>query len=304
MDRAMNITKRQCLFAMISAIVVVVCVCIGVTMNLTTLYDENFDHMGLRTFCMFTVNSNILCAASMAMVIPYTLDGLRKHNYHLPRWITVLVYSGVTAVALTFLISLFVLAPVKGFVLIFTGSRLFLHGICPILAIVAFCVFMSEQNLRFKDSLIALIPVFIYAVLYYIMVVVIGEEGGGWNDFYGFATRIPLWIPMVAIMPLTLGIATVLRYFHNKAFWRRRKEEAEFYSEAFAHEDARKIVAAMARMHSSEVKMRDILIPTRIIGIILEYNDDKDITLDECCEIYLKEYIAAGSVKTLDKMWI
>ena len=31
-----------------------------VTMNLTTLADENFDHMGLRTFCMFTVNSNIL----------------------------------------------------------------------------------------------------------------------------------------------------------------------------------------------------------------------------------------------------
>ena len=304
MDRAMNITKRQCLLAMISAIVVVVCVCVGVTMNLTTLYDENFDHMGLRTFCMFTVNSNILCAASMAMVIPYTLDGMRKHNYHLPRWITVLVYAGVTAVALSFLISLCVLAPVKGFVLIFTGSRLFLHGICPILAIIAFCVFMSEQDLRFKDSLIALIPVFIYAVLYYIMVVVVGEEGGGWNDFYGFATRIPIWIPMVAIMPLTLGIATVLRYFHNKAFWRRRKEEAIYYREMFAHEDVRKIVAAMARMHSSEVKMRDILIPTRIIGIILEYNDDKAVTLDECCEIYLKEYIAAGSVKTLDKMWI
>ena len=39
MERAMSITKRQCLFTMISAIVVVVCVCIGVTMNLTTIYD-------------------------------------------------------------------------------------------------------------------------------------------------------------------------------------------------------------------------------------------------------------------------
>ena len=85
MDRVMKITRRQCLLAMISAMVVVICVCIGVTMNLTTVADENFDHMGLRTFCMFTVNSNILAAASMAMVLPYTLDGMRTHNYHLPR---------------------------------------------------------------------------------------------------------------------------------------------------------------------------------------------------------------------------
>ena len=170
MDKAMKITKRQCQLAFFSAAVVVVCVCIGVTMNLTTVADENFDHMGLRTFCMFTVNSNILCAAAMAMVIPYTLDGLRTHNYHMPRWIVNLVYMGVTAVALTFLVSLLILSPVKGFVLIFTGSRFFLHGVCPILAIVAFCFFMSEKRLTFRDSLLALIPVLIYAIVYYVMV--------------------------------------------------------------------------------------------------------------------------------------
>ena len=60
MDAANQITKKKCIAAMISSFVVSVCVCIGVTMNLTTLYDVNFDHMGLRTFCMFTVNSNIL----------------------------------------------------------------------------------------------------------------------------------------------------------------------------------------------------------------------------------------------------
>ena len=66
MDRVMKITQRQCLLALMSSVIVVVCVFIGITMNLTTLYDENFDHMGIRTFCMFTVNSNILAAAGMA----------------------------------------------------------------------------------------------------------------------------------------------------------------------------------------------------------------------------------------------
>ena len=302
MDRAMKITKRQCQLAFFSAAVVVICVCVGVTMNLTTLADENFDHMGLRTFCMFTVNSNILCAAAMAMVIPYTLDGLRTHNYHMPRWIVDLVYMGVTAVALTFLVSLFVLSPAKGFVLIFTGSRFFLHGLCPILAIVAFCFFMSEKRLTIRDSLLALIPVLIYAVVYYVMVAVLGEEKGGWNDFYGFLSRLPHWIPLTAIMPLTFLIATGIRVLHNRSYDKRKADESAFFTQLFADADVRKIVAAMARSHSS-AKILDIVIPSRIISIMLEHSKS-DATLEECCEIYLKEYLENSEVLNLEKYWI
>ena len=195
-------------------------------MNLTTAADENFDHMGLRTFCMFTVNSNILAAAAMAMVIPYTMDGLRTHNYYLPRWIVDVAYAAVTAVALTFLVSLFILSPVKGFVLIFTGSRFFLHGVCPLLAMAAFCFFMTQKELKFKDTLFAMIPVLIYAVVYFVMVVVLGEEKGGWNDFYGFATRVSWKITAAAIMPLTFLIATGIRALHNRSYDRRKAEEA------------------------------------------------------------------------------
>lgn len=303
MDRVMRVTRRQCRLALFSALCVVVCVCVGVTMNLTTVHDENFDHMGLRTFCMFTVNSNILAAAAMAMVLPYTLDGLRKHNYHLPRWIVVLVYAGVTAVSLTFLISLFILAPVKGFLLIFSGSRFFLHFLCPVLAFLAFCFFMSEKRLRFPDSLLALIPVAIYSALYYIMVVVIGEENGGWNDFYGFLTRLPPWIPLSLILPLTFGIATVIRILHNRSFDRRRQEEAAFYKQAFGQADIRKIVGALARSHSASMKNADILIPTRVISIMLE-NNEGDCSMEELCELYLKEYMENSDVMKVDKMWI
>lgn len=302
MERVMKITRRECLLAMFSALIVVVCVCIGVTMNLTTIADENFDHMGLRTFCMFTVNSNILAAAAMAMVIPYTMDGLRTHNYYLPRWIVDVVYAGVTSVALTFLVSLFILAPVKGFVLIFTGSRLFLHGVCPILAVVAFSFFMTQKNMRFLDSLIALIPVLIYAVIYFIMVVVIGEEKGGWNDFYGFATHLPWWISAIAILPLTLLIATGLRLLHNRSRNRRKAQETAFFTETFAGADVRKIVAAMARTRSS-AKTLDILVPTRVISVLLKYSGS-DCTLEEAAQIYIKEYMECSSVMNLDKFWI
>ncbi len=302
MDRVMKRTRRQCMLALISALVVVVCVCIGVTMNLTTFEDENFDHMGLRTFCMFTVNSNILAAAAMAMVIPYTMDGLRTHNYHMPRWIVDLVYMGVTAVALTFLVSLFILSPVKGFRLIFSGSRFFLHGVCPLLAVIAFCFFMSEKQIRLVDSLLVLVPVMIYASVYYVMVVVVGEENGGWNDFYGFLTRIPAWISLTAILPITFLIATGIRVLHNRSYTRRKTEEAQCFSELFTDADIRKIVAAMARSHSS-AKILDIVIPSRVITIMLEYSKS-DCTLEECCEIYLKEYLESSEVMAMEKLWI
>ena len=307
MEKAMRLIRRQCVLAMISAAVVVICVCVGVTMNLTTVYDENFDHMGIRTFCMFTVNSNILAGAAMAMVFPYTVDGLRKHNYHIPKWVMVLVFAGVTAVTLTFLISLFVLAPAKGFGLIFSGSRFFLHGVCPVLAILAFCFFMSEQQLTLKDTFLALVPVAIYSVVYYVMVAVVGEDRGGWNDFYGFLTRLPHWIPLALILPVTFGIATLIRVIHNHTYLRRVEEEAKFYRETFAHADVRKIVAALARAHASSMKLLDILIPTRVISIILECNDG-DATLEECCDIYLKEYTENSDLIRLEdqmhKLWI
>ena len=302
MDRVRKINRRQCMLAFISAVVVVVCVCIGVTMNLTTTADENFDHMGLRTFCMFTVNSNILCAAAMAMVIPYTLDGLRTHNYHMPRWIVDLVYMGVTAVALTFLVSLFILSPARGFGLIFTGSRFFLHGVCPILAIVAFCFFMSEKRLTIRDSLLALIPVLIYAVVYYVIVAIVGEEKVGWYDFYGFLSRLPHWIPLTAIMPLTFLIATGIRVLHNRSYDKRKADESAFFTQLFADADVRRIVAAMARSHSS-ARILDIVIPSRIISIMLEHSKS-DATLEECCEIYLKEYMENSEVLNLEKYWI
>ena len=203
MDELVRRNRLQCLCALISCAIVVVCVCVGVVMNLTTIYDEDFDNMGIRTFCMFTVNSNILAGISSFAIIPYAIDGLRKKEYTLPNWVVVFMMTGAVAVALTFLVSLFILSPVKGFVLIFTGSRFFLHGVCPILNIIAFCVFVTSHKVSVKQTFFSLIPVAIYAIVYFIMVVVITEKRGGWSDFYGFATRIPFWIPAILI-PLSL----------------------------------------------------------------------------------------------------
>ena len=286
-DPAIRSNRMQCLFALISAGIVAVCVCVGVVMNLVTIYDENFDHMGIRTFCMFTVNSNILAGLSMLLCIPYTVDGLRTGYYHLPDWVVVTMHIAVTAVSLTFLVSLCILAPVKGFVLIFSGSRFFLHGVCPILSILTFCCFICSHLVRPKEMFLALIPVLLYAAVYLVMVVFIGEEHGGWNDFYGFATRIPLWVSLTAITPVTLGIAALLRLGHNRCCLRRRAKDAELYRRTYTGADLYQVVEGMARSRREEIKTKNIVIPAQVIGYMVQ-NSGSDLDPNELCRRYLE----------------
>ena len=257
-------------------------------MNLTTLHDVNFDHMGIQTFCMFTVLSNILVAVGMSLVIPYTIDGLRKHYFHLPNWLIAFLLAGATAVTLTFLVSLFVLAPFKGFVLIFSGSRFFLHGVCPILSIIAFSFFISDHYVSYPECMLSLIPVFIYAGVYYILAVLIGEENGGWNDFYGFATYVPVWIPAVLILPVTFGISATLRYFHNRSFMKMRDVTVEDeYSEDYLK---REIIYLARRNAAGDHPHSDIVIPRRFIKFLIE-NTDNDKTVRDACIMYLNQFL-------------
>lgn len=289
-DPAIRSNRIQCLFALISACVVAVCVCVGVTMNLVTIFDENFDHMGIRTFCMFTVDSNILAGLAMLLCVPYTVEGLRTGYYHLPDWVVVLMHIAVTSVSLTFLVSLFILAPFKGFVLIFSGSRFFLHGVCPVVSIITFCCFIKSHLIRIRESFLALIPVFIYAGVYFVMVVVIGEEQGGWNDFYGFATRIPLWISLVLILPLTYGIGFLLRMGHNTCCQRRREKDAALYRKAYSGSDLREVVENMARSHRKELRTKNLVIPTQTIYYMIQ-NSGADLDPAEGCRRYLEAYL-------------
>ena len=288
--------RRQCKYAFVTAVVLVVCVCAGVTMNLTTVYDENFDHMGMRTFCMFTVISNIFCAVAMSLTIPFTVEGIRKNNYHVPGWVVNLSFAAVTAVTITLLVSLLILAPVKGFVLIFTGSRFLLHAICPILAIDAFCFFLSDHRITIAESFLPLIPVYLYATLYYVMVVVIGEERGGWNDFYGFATQVNVKIPMALILPLTYAVAAVLRRLHNRLYDLRRQREAALYREAFAGTDVRKAIEELGEYQGRAQHLAVIPVPLRTISLMLRQGGS-DCTAEEGCAIFVEAYLRAAAAQ-------
>ena len=284
MTQIERINRRKCILTLLFSAAVVVCVCVGVVMNLTTLQDENFDHMGIETFCMFTVNSNIFMGVAMFLTLPYTVDGLRNGYFRLPDWLVKLLFVATTALSLTFLVSLCILAPFKGFVLIFTGSRFFLHGLCPILAIVVFCVVLKDLRLSFASTFLSLIPVFIYACIYYMLVAVMER----WVDFYGFLTRIPSWISMSAFLPLTFGIATVLRVLHNRSVKRYRKDARKLYLEAYGAGNMRDVILHIAAIRSKQDTTGNIVIPYHLLRTLLNSGED-EAKFEEYCVLYMKE---------------
>ncbi len=288
MARIQGVNQWKCFVTLLFSALLVICVCIGVVMNLTTLEDENFDHMGIETFCMFTVNSNIFMGIAMFLAIPYCIDGLRNKYFRLPDWLVRLLFVAATALSLTFLVSLLILAPVKGFVLIFTGSRFFLHGVCPILAIIVFCFVLKDLHLGFGSTFLSLIPVFIYACIYYMLVAVVGEENGGWNDFYGFLTRIPPWISISAFLPVTFGIATVLRLLHNRSCRRYRERASKDYLAAFEARDTREMIIHMAAQNSKKDTTGNIVIPYQVLRILLSGSEQEE-SFEEYCILYMKE---------------
>lgn len=174
--------------------------------------------------------------------------------------------------------------------LIFTGSRFFLHGVCPLLSIIALGFFISDHKITLKESFWSLAPVFVYACVYAVMVLVIGEENGGWADFYGFATRISPWISCTVLFPVTYAIAAGLRLWHNKLYDNRKKREAALYKREFEHADIRALITAGGRSRAAAHKGVDIVVPVRMIQIMTR---NSDCSVDEGCRLYLEAYLEA-----------
>ena len=133
-----------------------------------------------------------------------------------------------------------------------------------------------------------MIPVFIYACVYYMIVAVVGEEKGGRNEFYGFLTRIPPWISISAFSPVTFGIATVLRILHNKTCKCCREKARKQYQEAFRAKDMHEVIIHLAARKSKRDTIGNIVIPYHILRMLLNSGEDED-SFEDYCILYMKE---------------
>ncbi len=132
-------------------------------------------------FRYFTTLSNVFCAVA-ALVLVTVGDPV-------PFWALLLKYIATVTVTVTLLTVCCFLLPVshdgKG---MYGGAELFLHLICPLLAIVSFLAFEKPSAGASMPAWIipiGVVPVILYGFLY-LNKVIRAPEAHRWNDFYGF----------------------------------------------------------------------------------------------------------------------
>lgn len=292
---ALRINRNRCILAIVVCSILCFLVFLAVTDQLLRDPDVLIKEVGWKAYHMFTVLSNILMAVAAAMCIPFAVDGMRYRNYHLPRWYVNLMYMGTTGVAITFLIALTVLAPAAGFyrVMLFSNNILF-HLTCPILSILLFFFINSDHRIKWQSTFIAIIPVVLYALVYVLMVFIIGEEAGGWRDhyqIYRIAEYLPLPVILLILCLISFGIATVLRLVHN-AIHKRRKADMERYyqqAEAFSYPDLETAIGALADLDRPYDMGGELTVPRRIMNI-MERKYQSGLSTKEMCIRYIEDY--------------
>ena len=130
-------------------------------------------------FRYFTVLSNLLCAAASVIAAVFHAAG------GLSLWASVLKYVSTCAVTVTFATVMLFLGPAYGGVKeLIKGEDLFLHVICPLLALATYCLF-DKTKIDSRSMLLGVLPVLLYGLLY-LYKVLLAPKDRRWEDFYTF----------------------------------------------------------------------------------------------------------------------
>ena len=177
-------------------------------------------------FRYFTVDSNLLCAVSCVFSLIQTLrrrDPGRKA-------VMLFRYAGTAAVTVTLMTVLLFLGPVFGYASMFSRWNLWLHLLGPILAIISFVWLERDGTVpEKKHLLLAMLPVIVYGIVYFVMVILIGREKGGWPDFYGFNAGGRWYLSYSAMLAGTALIGVVLRKLRSIQRSRDKNRRADVF---------------------------------------------------------------------------
>ncbi len=125
----------------------------------------NMREGGFPVFRYYTVESNVLAGLiSLYYVVCFFVG-----RGEVPRWMARARYYVTCCLTITFLVVVFVLAPLMPdytlWRLLSEGSMLYQHLLCPVLAIFSFTVLERDERLTKRDILFSLIPTALYAAV-------------------------------------------------------------------------------------------------------------------------------------------
>ena len=166
---------------------------------------------GLMSLKYYTTLSNIfagIAAVIMIVVLARTKSG------KVPVWAAVTKFASVVTVSVTFLVTLFFLAPTMGIGGLYKGELMFMHAVGPVLTVVSFFMNRDLPEMKPSSALWATLPTILYGGVYSANIMLNGVGSGmNTNDWYGFAAAGIRTVPFVyALMVLlTYLLSCVMR---------------------------------------------------------------------------------------------
>ena len=127
----------------------------------------SLNEHGIGNFVFYTQDSNYLAMAVSMFFCIYAIKELHEKG-EIPKWIYSLRYIAVSCLMVTFFVVIFVLMPMAGenaFFMLYGGSMLYQHTICPLLAMLSFFAFEVKDDLPKTEIKKALLPTLAYALI-------------------------------------------------------------------------------------------------------------------------------------------
>lgn len=235
-----NLQKWRSIVSLIACAVTMILSFAGVNASMV-----RYMKLGLNAadfFKYMTSISNILTGAASSFIIPFAVEGIRKKRFTMPKWLNVFFYAGTICTTVTMLFTLFVILPFNAEFAV-AGSNFYFHFICPVTVLVSFLLIESNRRISWRDLATGMIPFLTYSIVYFVMVVIIGEENGGWEDLYLLNTIVPWYVSLPALWAAAFGVSAGIKKASNvisgirekKTFakWGADMEPIEVVIEAF-----------------------------------------------------------------------
>ena len=155
---------------------------------------------GKRPLKFFTFLSDVLLAAASLLIIifPQSFGA------------GVIKYTATAGVSVTMITVLVFLGPALGYKKVLTGRELWMHLINPLIALITY-LFTEDIGFPFWYSLFGMLPVVLYAIMYYYKVMA-AKDDKKWDDFYGFNKGGKWYLAAVIMFAGTFAICMAL-YF-------------------------------------------------------------------------------------------
>ena len=177
---------------------------------------------GLSSLKFYTVESNILVGIASFVLLVNEYRLLNNKQEKISKYAYILKFVATVSVCLTFIVTLFYLAPSLGnkFLSLYQNTNLFFHLIVPILSFISF-VFYEKTNIEYKYTYLGIVTMIIYGI-YYVVNVLLNLDNGNIvssYDWYGFMKggKVGSAIVFVIIVLITYLISFIL--------WRLNKVE-------------------------------------------------------------------------------